>query len=333
MIEVRRYCEADRDAWNAFLENSRTPIFLFARSFMEYHRDRFTDHSLVICDDGRLVAIFPASRHGDELISHGGLTFGGFIVGKHEYARNTLRYMAELFAHCHHNGIPRVVFKQNPSFYSVVTQDETDHAMFLMDAEMYRMDTAFAIDMQCEPPVPYQERRRRAVNKALKAGVIVTESNDFSAFWETILTPNLLDRFGVAPVHSLSEIRKLHQDNPGHIRMFEARINGALYAGTVIFETPRVAHAQYISANDEGRRNGAIDLLFHVLITEVFRQKRYFDFGIANEQDGHSFNTGLMDWKEGFGARPFAHRFYRVDTSRHARILQSLGLVEDADPN
>ena len=114
---------------------------------MEYHRDRFTDHSLVICDDGRLVAIFPASRHGDELISHGGLTFGGFIVGKHEYARNTLRYMAELFAHCHHNGIPRVVFKQNPSFYSVVTQDETDHAMFLMDAEMYRMDTAFAMDM------------------------------------------------------------------------------------------------------------------------------------------------------------------------------------------
>ena len=35
-------------------------------------------------------------------------------------------------------------------------------------------------------------------------------------------------------------------------------------AGTTIFETPTVAHAQYISASEEGRNNGA--LIFYLII-------------------------------------------------------------------
>ena len=162
------------------------------------------------------------------------------------------------------------------------------------------------------------------MKKALKFGVVIKEAGDFDNFWNRILIPNLQQRFGVKPVHSLEEISMLSAHNPGCIRQFEAWLGDTLMAGCTIFENPLVAHAQYISASEEGRQNGAIDLLFHHLITETFLQKKYFDFGIANEEEGRSLNLGLLDWKEGFGARAHAHRFYDVDPSKYVLIDSAL---------
>ena len=164
----------------------------------------------------------------------------------------------------------------------------------------------------------------RAVKKALKLGIMIEEANDFGPFWTEILEPNLQARFGVKPVHSLDEIRQLAAANPGHIRQFTARQDGRLVAGCTIFEGQLVAHAQYISASDEGRQQGGIDLLFHEMISRIFRQKAFFDFGIANENHGRTYNTGLMDWKEGFGARAYAHRFYEVQTANFPLIDKAI---------
>lgn len=295
---------------------------------MEYHKDRFEDHSLLVFDNEDLVAIFPASIKDGTVNSHGGLTFGGLLVRPDEYAKNTVRYVSAVLRYCHEAIISKLIFKQSPSFYSSISQDDVDYAMFLARGELVRMDVAFAIDLSAKVKIPYQERRRRSIKKAIKNGIVVRESSDFGPFWEYILSPNLLLRFGVSPVHSLDEIRMLADCNPGKIRQFEAWQGETLMAGCTIFETPLVAHAQYISASDEGRSNGAIDLLFHHLITEVFSTKNFFDFGIANEEEGRSFNIGLLDWKEGFGARAYAHRFYEVAPGNYLLVDKALSQEE-----
>ena len=91
-------------------------------------------------------------------------------------------------------------------------------------------------------------------------------------------------------------------------------------AGTTLFITPNVIHAQYISASEEGRKNGALDFLFDFLINKYKNSKLYFDFGIVNENSGKDINKGLLDWKEGFGARAYAHRFYKTNTSNFINI-------------
>ena len=55
------------------------------------------------------------------------------------------------------------------------------------------------------------------------------------------------------------------------------------------------------------------DLLFDALLTGVYVQKPYFDFGISNEDGGRRLNRGLIDQKEGFGARAVAHDHYAID--------------------
>ena len=320
MISVRRYIDIDEELWNNFLENSRTNQFLLCRNFMEYHKDRFEDYSLMVFDEKNLVAIFPANIKNNIVVSHSGLTFGGFIVAKDETTKNSIQYFAQLLKYISENNIEKIIFKQSPSFYSSVSLDEIDYTMFLVDAKMYRVDIAYAINQKLENNIQYQERRRRAIKKAEKSGVEIKETTDFSTFWNEILTPNLQSRFGVNPVHSLAEIKSLSANNLNKIRQFEAWQNGVLMAGTTVFETPNVAHAQYISASEEGRKNGAIDLLFHHLISTTFAHKQIFDFGIVNEEEGRKINMGLLDWKEGFGARAYAHRFYEIETKNYVAI-------------
>ena len=84
-ISVQPYNESFCGTWNEFVGASRNATFLFNRAFMDYHKDRFVDASLLLYDEReRLLALFPASLHLDEkeVRSHGGLTYGGFLLGK-----------------------------------------------------------------------------------------------------------------------------------------------------------------------------------------------------------------------------------------------------------
>ena len=47
MIEAEIYTPAMHDEWNSFVARARNATFLFDRRYMDYHADRFTDHSIV----------------------------------------------------------------------------------------------------------------------------------------------------------------------------------------------------------------------------------------------------------------------------------------------
>jgi hypothetical protein len=60
---------------------------------------------------------------------------------------------------------------------------------------------------------------------------------------------------------------------------------------------------------------GGLDLLFQQLISETFKYKRFFDFGISNENQGQKLNNGLSYWKESFGASTIVQDFYEVESA------------------
>ena len=41
MFEIRKYNDADKEVWNAYVEHARNATFLLNRSYMDYHSDRF----------------------------------------------------------------------------------------------------------------------------------------------------------------------------------------------------------------------------------------------------------------------------------------------------
>ena len=139
--------------------------------------------------------------------------------------------------------------------------------------------------------------------------------DDFEEFWNQILIPNLTQKHHAKPVHSLEEIIKLKALFTENIRQFNVYQSGIIVAGTTIFETTNVAHCQYISGKEGKNELGGLDLLFYQLISETFKNKRFFDFGTSNENQGRKLNNGLSFWKESFGASTIVHDFYEVETS------------------
>src|SRR5215471_103276 len=113
-VVAERYTEALGRAWDDFVRASRTPHFLFERPYMDYHSDRFHDASLVLTEDDRILALFPASAHGDEVVSHGGLTVGGLISGHALTLERTRAAFSAILEHLRRQGARTLRYKAVP---------------------------------------------------------------------------------------------------------------------------------------------------------------------------------------------------------------------------
>lgn len=309
MITTERYSSSKCDEWNSFVAASKNGTFLFDRRYMDYHSDRFTDHSLMFYDEKhRLVAVLPANAEGDVLQSHHGLTYGGLVVGDTFRTSMALETMEAMNTSLQAEGFRRVVYKPTPWIYHRQASEEDLYAIFRKcDFRIIGRDIAIVVDLSC--PLPFMELRRRHAAKALREGVKVEWTKDYSSFW-TVLDDNLMQRYGAHPVHSLDEINMLASRFPENIVLCRATLHGETIAGVVMFISGATVHVQYISASPEGKQIGALDAIFSCLISHFSDKKRYFDFGKSTEDMGHYLNEGLIFQKEGFGGRGVCYDTY-----------------------
>ena len=278
---------------------------------MEYHSDRFHDFSLIIYNDkGNIVALLPASINGDTVISHGGLTFGGIVCDRKMTAAKMLEVFANVKQFLKNAGIRMFIYKSMPAIYNNYPSDEAMYALFRNNAELYRRDVSFSIYLPDR--LPYRYTRKSEVKKGYKHQYSLQESSKYGEYI-TLLDKILIKYHGTHPVHSAEELRMLAGKFPDNIKLYTAEKNGRIEAGTVLFLQAGVVHTQYLANSDEGKKTGALDCLLDWLITDVYKDKTWFDFGISCEQEGRYLNEGLAAQKEGFGARAVVHDFYRIE--------------------
>ncbi len=285
---------------------------------MDYHSDRFEDLSLLVYKESSLVAVLPANKKENTVHSHQGLTYGGLVLGKKTKLNEIIFIFKSVLSFLNKDGIETLHLKLTPSIYHKVPSDEMEYLLFISEATLTRVDVSSVIENASKLKI--QSNRMEGVKKAEKNALEIIEGTDFKSFWSEILEPNLEQRHGAKPVHSLEEIERLARCFPKNILQFNVYKEGVIVAGATIFETDNVAHVQYISADEEKQRLGSLDFLFEYLINQRFKDKKYFDFGISNENQGKNLNKGLLYWKETFGARSIACKFYSIATADHTKL-------------
>lgn len=315
---VKRYEKNDCTNWNAFIGQAKNATFLFHRDFMDYHSDRFQDYSLVVLDGEKWVAVLPANVVGKEVFSHQGLSYGGLVYNEKVKLASVIEVFKSLLSFLNDNKKEKLQLKLLPSIYHQKPAEELKYALFLAEAQLIRRDTLAVLDLSQQNNL--SKLRKRSIQKGISNDFVIKEVDDFEDFWNEILIPNLAQKHQAKPVHSLEEITKLKALFPENIRQFNVYQNGIIVAGTTIFETSTVAHSQYISGKEDKNELGGLDLLFKQLISETFKNKRFFDFGISNENQGRKLNDGLSYWKESFGASTIVHDFYELETSNYSLL-------------
>ena len=299
------------DEWNLFVAASKNGTFLFDRRFMDYHSDRFCDHSLLVYRDQRLYALLPANQKDDTLVSHGGLTYGGLVTDSRCSAKGVLDAFTAINEYLRQQGFRHVVYKAVPWIYHQLPAEEDLYALTsVCHARLTIRDISSAIIG--DRKMRFSESRKSGIRKAHRQGLTIAESTDFAAFWQ-ILNENLTGKYGVRPVHSIVELKLLHSRFPEKIRLYMVFDGETPVGGTLLFLTPQVLHTQYISANAFGKQHGAIDLLFDHLINNTYKDYPYIDFGKSTVSDSADLNEQLIFQKEGFGARAVCYDTYEYD--------------------
>jgi len=272
-------------------------------------------HFLVFDDTHDLIAVLPANVVGTIVFSHQGLTYGGIVTNETTKLADFIATTKAILVFLKSQKIEKLQFKEIPSIYCQKPADELQYLLFLMQGNLVRRDVLSVLDLKTN--FSFSRDRKNGIKRGIKNNLVVKEESNFEAFWNEILIPNLAEKHQTKPVHSLEEIQFLHSKFPKNIRQFNVYQNDKIVAGTTIFESELVAHSQYISGNSDKNELGSLDFLHDYLISNVFKEKKYFDFGISNENQGKNINEGLLYWKESFGARTFTQDFYEVEIQNH----------------
>lgn len=307
-IEFMRYNPALKKEWDEFVESSKNGTFLFKRPYLEYHRHRFQDYSLLIYRKGKLYCLLPANFEGTTLYSHQGLTYGGLIMSEKCSAEGIMDVFNFLKIYLKNVGFEKFIYMPVPYIYHNIPAQEDLYALFRNNAELIVRNISSTI--YNKKRITFTRERKNSILKAENAGLEVECSNDFADFWP-ILEQNLRLKYDSYPVHSLDEIMLLKNLFPDNIKLYVAKRNNALLGGVVIFLTENVVHTQYISASEEGKKGGAIDIIINYLL-ETYKDREYFDLGTSNESQGRFLNLGLIHQKEGFGGRGVCYDTYEL---------------------
>lgn len=307
------YQEKHKVVWNDFVTSSKNGNFLFNRNYMDYHSDRFVDRSLLFFDEkDKLFGLMPCSIHGDSLISHGGLTYGGIVSGKDMKASKMVDIFDALQQFAKGAGYSNILYKAIPHIYHSQPAEEDLYALFVNKARLVRRDISSIIYLP--NLLGFSKGKYENIKRSRKANVVVSESTDFHTYFDMGKTV-LLDRHKSIPVHTSQEMIMLVSRFPNNIKLYASFAEGVMLAGVLLYIFNNVVHTQYMFNSNEGLEVGALDAILDYLINDIYKDFQYFSFGISTEGNGLYLNKGLIQQKEMFGARSIVQDFYDIRIS------------------
>lgn len=312
-IDVVVFDADQEDAWDQFCSNSINSTFQHSRLFLNYHKNRFRDASVLLLEEGKLVGVFPAAIKPDDdlvVVSHPGATYGGIIHQGRLLGKRMIDAIASLSKHYAQCGYRRLQYKVVPHIYTSVPAQDDIYALYSLGASLVRCDLSCCIDLRNRRKP--STRRKRGLKKALGLVSLSDDINKLDELW-SVTAQNLSRKHDASPVHSIDELLQLNKCFPDRIHLSAAVINNHVEAGVIFFSTPSVWHAQYIASSETGYDTSALDAVFdHAISRAQQGGVRYFDFGTSNEEQGRVLNAGLYQFKSEFGGGGLAHEYYEM---------------------
>jgi GNAT acetyltransferase-like protein len=314
-FRIVEYHSSLADRWDALVARSHNGTLLHTRQFLDYHRSRFEDESVLVENaKGTIVGVLPAARNPAsprQVISHPGITYGGLVHGNALKGERLVRVMGLIFNHFRQRGFHELVYKATPHIYHRVPAQDDHLALVRLGASLHRVDLASVIDVSHRPPL--RKGRVHALKKATKHGIrLESDTSHLPALWTCVLD-NLRTRHSTAPTHSLGEMTDLFQRLPDRISCAVGILDGRVVGGVILFDTDTALVIQYMASTQAGRRHAVLDLVIDKCVKKARDcGKRYLSFGTSMAGKGR-LNQGLHHFKSLFGAGGVSHAFFLVD--------------------
>ena len=307
-IEIRRYADSLKQTWDRFVPTTKNRSFLFLRDYMDYHRERFSDHSLLFLVNRRLLACLPAHVADGKLCSHLGLTFGGLLLHRDIRLRQVQGIVRALCGHLRTHGLTAALYRPMPHPYHEFPAEEDIASLHAHGATV--VEARATLCLRAGPPDRLARDRRRELCRDEVGALTIRRSTDFRTFMRHCAR-YLARRFGSEPVHSEDEMALLASRFPDNIQLYVIERGAELLAGQILYRHGSCAKLQYGAPASDFIEEGIMTRLDTHLLTEVLPAGSWLDFGHSHDPAGR-FNEGVHQFKESMGARTVTLATYNL---------------------
>ena len=315
MIRAETFTKAPTPDWDTVTRKAVNGHFMFERNYMDYHADRFDDHSLLFYDDRvhsdrEPVAVLPAHRKGGDLISHQGLPFAGLLWTEDVRMNAMAESVQALIDHMTKHDLSRLIYSPVPAPYKRFHDDEDIYQIERAGAVVAGTKVGCSARIGSNPGI--SKNRREIVNRAARRGLRF-ETRIPLADSYGIISNCLQEKFQKRPVHTLAELELLTQRYPKAIRCDGVFHEDDLVHSIITFHSDTCVRAQYTGGTNRGRDMHAQDFAFVSLVDAPEMQGRWFDFGTSMNPDTGDLQSKLHWYKETLGGRASLLRTYMLD--------------------
>jgi hypothetical protein len=327
-MNVRPYTDTDETCWDELVISAPTGTFLHSRRFLSYHKNRFQDVSLVVFEKSSrdISGALPAAVDPDNprsVVSHPGATYGGLLYTEKVRAEKIADMLAVIVDYYKTKGFLSFIYKSPPSHLHGKQSQADLYALWKCGANIHRRALWNVISLQTKRTL--SKGRKWGINNAKKNKVTVLENNDDAAYrkFHQILTLCLDERYGSQPIHTPDEMLDLKERFSNNLSLWIAcDTRGQYLGGAWIFQFDTQAwHTQYIASTEQGRSLFAVDILLETIIQEAEKRAiKYFSCGGSMRKNGEGLNSGLFDFKAGFGYGSIVQDHYFLDLAKIPNI-------------
>jgi hypothetical protein len=307
--DVRLYDPAMKEQWDGFIAQAKNGNFLFFRDYMEYHRDRFHDHSIMFFVDRGLLACLPANRVGATLHSHQGLTYGGLVMHRDIRRGQVFAIMSALKRHMRSQRIAVLRYRPMPHLYHALPADEDIDALTRLGGHV--IDARATCAVMTADRTSFSMNRRQDVKRFAKSALAVSRSYDFPAFME-LCAAHLWRSHAARPVHTVEEIARLAARFPDFIQLYAVHRETEMIAGIVVYRNSGCAKIQYIAQSEPAEQLGALAAIYEHILDRALARGVWLEFGHSVDPRGF-VNEGVHAYKESLGARTVQIRDYELN--------------------
>jgi hypothetical protein len=293
--------------WDDFIGVAKNGNFLFFRDYMDYHSDRFVDHSLMFYLNRSLIGCVPATRIGRTLHSHRGLTYGGLVMHPDIRLNAVLAITKRLADHLRDSDLDGLVYNPMPHIYHRLPAEEDLEAFAKLGGQIVN-SKAISVLRAGDHRDLFSNNRRRDVDRFRKLGLALGRSNDFGAFM-TLCALHLSQRFSAKPLHTVAEIRALANRFPNNIQLYAVHNHSQMIAGVILYCNALCAKIQYLAHDDLGKEACAATAILAYIIDNILPPNTWLELGHSVGLAGE-FNEGVFAYKESLGARTVEIRSY-----------------------
>lgn len=305
---------SEKNAVDKFIINPDTNgEFINTIKYLDYHPlGRFQDESICIQEKGSrsIVGVMMAaiSSDNDCIVSHPGTTFAGPIIKRCinvQYSLEVLKLLMEYYE----TRYDKIIIRTAPAVFGNQPNGLIDYYLSVNGYKYEISALSNVIDLtgiNCENDVVnmFDGKKRNKLRKNLQGDKIFIYKKNLvdQTVWQSI-NENLENKFSTRTTHTWEEIADLVNRFPKDIDVFYADDKEGEYcAFSLNYRFKTVYHTQYMGLNYEKRvYNPNVYLIYH-LMTEAKKQGfKYFSFGASTEKQGQYLNTGLFEYKAGYG--------------------------------